>query len=184
MAVAVATSALTRELRELIAALDRRVPRAGRPGEATIAREAAELREQALQRLRRLDGHRPSGERLLDTELCDVSMTGTPFPVQPGDVVALTVPEFTRDLDLEVEPSIGWVCERFLDDTNRALVWLIRFSALKAWCTRAETNAWLISGDVDHQQACEVAASFALNREWEFDAEDFRSAVRSHTSRR
>ncbi len=110
-------------------------------------------------------------------------MTITPFPVQPGDVVALTVLEFTRDLDLEVEPSIGWVCERFLDDTNRALVWLIRFSALKAWCTRAETNAWLNSGDTGHQQASEVAASFALNGKWEFDAEDFCSAVRSHMSR-
>jgi hypothetical protein len=39
---------LTRELEELIAALDRRVPRVERAGEATIAREAAALREKAV----------------------------------------------------------------------------------------------------------------------------------------
>lgn len=111
-------------------------------------------------------------------------MTSTPFPARPGDVVALTVYEFTRGLDLNAEPSIGLVCERFLDDTNRALVWLIRFKALKAWCTRAETNAWLIPEDRRSQQASEVAASFTLNGEWEFDGEDFRSAVQSLISRR
>jgi hypothetical protein len=110
-------------------------------------------------------------------------MTRTPFPARPGDVVALTVPEFTRGLDLHAEPAIGLVCERFLDDANRALVWLIRFSALKAWCTRAETNAWLIAGERPAQRACEVAASFALNGEWQFDADDFRSAVQSRMSR-
>jgi hypothetical protein len=86
-------------------------------------------------------------------------------------------------LDLKVAPSIDLVRERFLDDANRALVWLIRFSALKAWCTRA-TNAWLISGAGHSQQACEVAASFALNGEREFDAEDFHSADQSTMSRR
>ena len=106
-------------------------------------------------------------------------MTGTPFPARPVDVVALTVHEFTCDLDLNAEPSIGVICERFLDDANRALVWLIRFRALRAWCTRAEAKAWLISGALYSQQACEAAASFALNGEWEFDAEDFRSAVQS-----
>ena len=106
-------------------------------------------------------------------------MTTTPFPARPVDVVALTVQEFTCDLDLNAEPSIGLICERFLDDANRALVWLIRFRALRAWCTRAETKAWLISGARSSQQACEAAASFALNGEWEFDAEDFRSAVQS-----
>jgi hypothetical protein len=34
------------------------------------------------------------------------------------------------------------------------------------------------------QQACEVAVSFALNGEWEFDAEDFHSAVQFMMSRR
>jgi len=45
---------LTRELEELIAALDRRVPRVERAGEATIAREAAALREKAVARLAEL----------------------------------------------------------------------------------------------------------------------------------
>ena len=111
-------------------------------------------------------------------------MIGTPFPARPGDVVPLTVPEFMFGLDLEREPSIGFVCDRFLDDANRALVWLIRFRALRAWCARAETNAWLISGNGCSQRACEVAASFALNGKWEFDAADFHSAVQSGMSRR
>ena len=43
------------ELRELIAALDRRVPRIERAGEAAIARDAAALREKALTRLAALE---------------------------------------------------------------------------------------------------------------------------------
>jgi hypothetical protein len=42
------------ELRELIAALDRRVPRAERAGEAAIARDAAALRDRAVERLAEL----------------------------------------------------------------------------------------------------------------------------------
>jgi hypothetical protein len=45
---------LTRELRELIAALDRRVPRVERAGEAAIARDAAQLRAKAMTRLTEL----------------------------------------------------------------------------------------------------------------------------------
>ena len=107
-------------------------------------------------------------------------MTATPFPARPRDVASLTVQEFTCGLDLNAEPSIDRVCERFLDDANRALVWLIRFRALKAWYTRADTNAWPTSR-AHSQRACEVAASFALNREWEFDAQDFCSAVHSQS---
>jgi hypothetical protein len=43
-----------RHLRELIAALDRRVPRIERVGEADIARDAAELKKKALTRLAEL----------------------------------------------------------------------------------------------------------------------------------
>ena len=53
--MAVTASDLVRELQELIAALDRRVPRVERAGEAAIARDAAALREKAVQRLRELD---------------------------------------------------------------------------------------------------------------------------------
>ncbi len=52
--MAVTRSDLARELRELIAALDRRVPRVERAGEAAIAREAAALRAKAVQRLTEL----------------------------------------------------------------------------------------------------------------------------------
>jgi hypothetical protein len=45
---------LVRELEELIAALDRRVPRVEQAGEAVIAREAAALRENAVRRLAEL----------------------------------------------------------------------------------------------------------------------------------
>ena len=40
-----------RHLRELIAALDRRVPHVERSGEAAIARDAAALREKAVKRI-------------------------------------------------------------------------------------------------------------------------------------
>ena len=43
-----------RHLRELIAALDRRVPRIERVGEANIARDAAALKKKALERLAEL----------------------------------------------------------------------------------------------------------------------------------
>jgi hypothetical protein len=48
------TRNLARQLRELIAALDRRVPRTTHAGELTIAREAAALREAALDRLKQV----------------------------------------------------------------------------------------------------------------------------------
>jgi hypothetical protein len=44
-----------RELRELIAALDRRVPQVQRAGELSIARSAAALRNEALQRIAELE---------------------------------------------------------------------------------------------------------------------------------
>jgi hypothetical protein len=53
--VAVTPNDLARELHELIAALDRRVPRVEQAGEAAIARDAAALREKAVRRLRELD---------------------------------------------------------------------------------------------------------------------------------
>ena len=52
--MAVNTSALARELEDLIAALDRRVPRVEQAGEVTIAREAAALRARAVNRLAEL----------------------------------------------------------------------------------------------------------------------------------
>jgi hypothetical protein len=52
--MAVTNSELARELRELIAALDRRVPRVEQAGEAAIALDAATLREKAMKRLAEL----------------------------------------------------------------------------------------------------------------------------------
>jgi hypothetical protein len=50
------TSKQIRHLRELIAALDRRLPRIERAGEAQIARDAAALKKKALDRLAELQG--------------------------------------------------------------------------------------------------------------------------------
>jgi hypothetical protein len=46
------------ELRELVAALDRRAPRVERVGEIEIARAAAGLRVEALRRIEELEGER------------------------------------------------------------------------------------------------------------------------------
>lgn len=51
---------LTRELAELIVALDRRAPRIEQVGEAAIARDAAALRAKAVARLAELAANRPS----------------------------------------------------------------------------------------------------------------------------
>ena len=52
--MAVSTRDLARDLEELIAAIDRRVPRIERAGEAAIARDAAALRAKAVERLAEL----------------------------------------------------------------------------------------------------------------------------------
>ena len=53
--MALTTEELLRELHELIAALDRRVPHIERAGEAAIARDAAVLRALAVKRLSELE---------------------------------------------------------------------------------------------------------------------------------
>ena len=61
--MAVARSAVARRLQELIAALDRRVPRMEQAGEASIAREAAALRLKAVRRLAELTGQSVSSPK-------------------------------------------------------------------------------------------------------------------------
>ena len=53
--MAVTPAELVRELRELIAALDRRLPGVEQAGEAAIAHEAAALRARALRRIEELE---------------------------------------------------------------------------------------------------------------------------------
>jgi hypothetical protein len=53
--MALTTEELLRELHELIAALDRRVPHIERAGEAAIASDAAVLRAKAVKRLSELE---------------------------------------------------------------------------------------------------------------------------------
>ena len=48
---------LVRELQELIAALDGRLPHVERAGEVSIARDAAALKVKALKRIAELEGH-------------------------------------------------------------------------------------------------------------------------------
>ena len=106
-------------------------------------------------------------------------MMMTPFPSTPSEVIALTVPEFTCELDLNAPAPFDGVCRRFLDDANRAVVWFIRFRALTTWCEREDVATWLTSESSHARHACQVAASFELNEVWEFDAERFRLAVES-----
>jgi hypothetical protein len=53
--MAMTPSSAVRELLELIAALDRRVPQVERAGEASIARDAAVLKTRALKRIEELE---------------------------------------------------------------------------------------------------------------------------------
>jgi hypothetical protein len=49
------SSQIALELRELIAALDRRIPQVERAGEAAIARDSAALKARALKRIQELE---------------------------------------------------------------------------------------------------------------------------------
>ncbi len=109
-------------------------------------------------------------------------MRETPFPASPCDVVVLSVVEFTCELDLKGSASLDAVCRRFLEDSNRAVVWFIRFHALTAWCERTEVAQWLRLEPSHAHHARELAASFDLNDAWGFDADRFRSAVESIAS--
>ena len=51
-----------RDLRELVAALDRRVPQVERAGEVGIARAAAALRSEAMDRIAEIETGSPSGD--------------------------------------------------------------------------------------------------------------------------
>jgi hypothetical protein len=107
-------------------------------------------------------------------------MNHTAFPTTPEEVAALTVLEFTFDLDQldgNRVPSLERVCRTFMDDANRALVWWIRFGAFRNWCDRTDVMRCSTSDSWTLRDACEVAASFPLNHLWEFDPKDFGSAV-------
>ena len=101
----------------------------------------------------------------------------TPFPASPSAVAVLDVAEFTSELDVNDCMEIEAVCQHFLSDANRALVCLIRFRALTVWRQRIDIAPWLQSDPSHARHACELAASFTLNEDWEFDAGRFRSAV-------
>jgi transposase InsO family protein len=102
-------------------------------------------------------------------------MSSTIFPVLPREVAVLSTGEFAFDMEGGNAPSLDDVCRRFENDANRALVWLIRSRALKAWCAADGIAAWLTAARRPH--IGEVAASFELNDRWEFDADRFCHAV-------
>ena len=68
------TSRIVTTLRELISALDRRVPHVERPGEIRIARDAQMLRRQALAQIEALSRQGPDDEPY-DQELVEAIMT-------------------------------------------------------------------------------------------------------------
>lgn len=114
-------------------------------------------------------------------------MNRTEFPATPGEVATLTVQEFTFDLDELDEkqaPSMDRVCRTFMNDANRALVWWIRFGALRIWRARDEVIAGLNAGSIALNDAREVAASFPLNHRWEFEPAEFNLALEAATVRR
>jgi len=79
--MAVSTNELESVLEELIAALDRRVPRVEQAGEAGIAHDAAALRAKAVKRLTELVGeavHPPTS--VADPPLEGVSHATDPVP--------------------------------------------------------------------------------------------------------
>ena len=63
--VAVTNAQLARDLQEVIAALDRRLPRLEQAGEASIARDAAVLRAKAVKRLADLAALKALGSRAI-----------------------------------------------------------------------------------------------------------------------
>jgi len=164
-------------LRELIAALDLRAPHVGDPRVVAVARDAAALPEKALRGLADLaDGTRSAALR-----------HETVFPATPGAVAALTIPEFAfahDELEGRRVPSLERVCGTFADDANRALVWCIRFGALKNWSTRSDVMARVTANPSTLRDACEAAAGFPLNQRWEFDPEGFGSAIEAVAVRR
>jgi hypothetical protein len=104
-------------------------------------------------------------------------MKQTPFPTRPVDVVALTLDEFRIDLEREDRHALNTACQLFRDDPNRALVWLIRLAAVKALSARADIAHWRQARPSAWRDVCEVAASFELNQQWEFDVGSFCFAV-------
>lgn len=90
-------------------------------------------------------------------------MRRTPFPTNPSDVVALTVPDFACALDLSRPVSLDSICQRFVGDTNRALVWFTRFQALTAWCERTDVGVWLQSAP-SHTQRLSARRELRVER--------------------
>jgi hypothetical protein len=119
----------------------------------------------------------------------DSNTSMTPFPATPRDVVPLTVQEFTFRLDLDHSPSFEEVCQRFSEDSNRAVVWLLRFRALQRL---RNDNRMIVyvekpvdSGeDLLFSSVFEIAATQALNSRWEFDSHTFFTAVATLATRR
>ena len=70
-------------LRELVEALDRRVPHIERAGEVRIGTDAAALRREAVSRIEALLGA-GRDDQVYDQELADAILTDDGNPTQPG----------------------------------------------------------------------------------------------------
>ena len=97
----------------------------------------------------------------------------TPFPTNPGEVVALTVDEFVADLDLSSNLPLTAVCARFGEDLNRAVVWMLRYRALQHFIGYLDASRL----EQTRKTATELAAGFTLNEDWEFERVTFLAAV-------
>ena len=81
-------------LRELISALDRRVPHVDRPGELRIARDAQMLRRQAVAQIEAMSRQEPF-DKPYDQELVDAIMTDDARP-SPGSETTMRSPGNVR----------------------------------------------------------------------------------------
>jgi hypothetical protein len=101
--------------------------------------------------------------------------------VKTGETLQQPGARITRvlfDLEMTQAPSIETGCRSSGNDANRALVWLIRWRALKSLCARPDVAEWRRAGARTSRAMCEVAAAFDLNDGWEFDHQRA-SAMRS-----
>lgn len=96
----------------------------------------------------------------------------TLFPATPADVARLTVDEFVCGLEVSSAP-LDAICRRFGDDTNRALVWVMRQRALQTFMAHLEPGCL----DETRETAQQLAAVFTLNDDWEFDRAPFLAAI-------
>ena len=91
------------------------------------------------------------------------------------------MPEFACALDLDAATSLDVGCQRFLARRREPGTGVVHPLPRADRVVRTRRHGRLadVRPVTRLVNACEVAASFKLNEQWQFDAEAFRSAVES-----